>query len=163
MCYVEPDYSAKVETVVHTGSDPYYGHEHSAHLCAHFIMHLFACDEYYTTLCGSGSRLTYFIANTLYQTKLHSSVTFTALLLLQHLKIHFPTTHGSSCQCLFIAAFMIASKVMSDDKYSNKSWSIVGQGIDEPPHQICSYTLLFSLFHYFLCIINPPLHTLALM
>ena len=30
---------------------------------------------------------------------------------------------------------------------------------DEPPHQIHSYTLLFSLFHYFLYIINPPLHT----
>ena len=30
---------------------------------------------------------------------------------------------------------------------------------DEPPHQICSYTLLFSLFLYFLYIIDPPLHT----
>ena len=30
---------------------------------------------------------------------------------------------------------------------------------DEPPHQIHSYTLLFSLFHYFLYIIDPPLHT----
>ena len=26
---------------------------------------------------------------------------------------------------------------------------------DEPPHQICSYTLLFSLFHYFLYIVDP--------
>ena len=30
---------------------------------------------------------------------------------------------------------------------------------DEPPHQIHSYTLLFSLFHYFLYIIDPPLCT----
>ena len=31
--------------------------------------------------------------------------------------------------------------------------------IDEPPHQILSYTLLFLLFNYFLYIIYPPLHT----
>ena len=30
---------------------------------------------------------------------------------------------------------------------------------DEPPHQICSYTLLFSLFLHFLYIANPPLCT----
>ena len=34
---------------------------------------------------------------------------------------------------------------------------------DEPPHQIHSYTLLFLLFHYFLYIANPPLHTPAPM
>ena len=33
---------------------------------------------------------------------------------------------------------------------------------DEPPHQICSYTLLFLLFLHFLYIANPPLCTSAL-
>ena len=33
---------------------------------------------------------------------------------------------------------------------------------DEPPHQIHSYTLLFSLFLHFLYIVNPPLCTSAL-
>ena len=33
---------------------------------------------------------------------------------------------------------------------------------DEPPHRICSYTLLFSLFLHFLYITDPPLHTSAL-
>ena len=32
---------------------------------------------------------------------------------------------------------------------------------DEPPHQICSYTLLFSLFLHFLYIADPPLCTSA--
>ena len=32
---------------------------------------------------------------------------------------------------------------------------------DEPPHQICSYTLLFSLYLHFLYIVNPPLCTSA--
>ena len=35
--------------------------------------------------------------------------------------------------------------------------------IDEPPHQIRSYTLLFSLFLHFLYIADPPLRTSALM
>ena len=113
--------------MAHTGSDPYYGH--TACLCAHYITHLFVCDKYHTTLYGSRSRLTYFITHTLYQMRLHPSVTFTALLLLQYLKICLPTIPGSFCQCLFIAAFMIASKVISDDKYSNKFWSIIGQGM----------------------------------
>ena len=33
------------------------------------------------------------------------------------------------------------------------------RGGDEPPHQIRSYTLPFSLFLYFLYIMDPPLHT----
>ena len=33
---------------------------------------------------------------------------------------------------------------------------------DEPPHQICSYTLLFSLFPHFPYIADPPLRTSAL-
>ena len=34
--------------------------------------------------------------------------------------------------------------------------------VDEPPHQIRSYTLLFSLFLHFPYIANPPLHTSTL-
>ena len=34
---------------------------------------------------------------------------------------------------------------------------------DEPPHQMHSYTLLFSLFLCFLYIVDPPLHTSAPM
>ena len=33
--------------------------------------------------------------------------------------------------------------------------------VDEPPHQIHSYTLLFSLFLHFPYIADPPLHTSA--
>ena len=33
---------------------------------------------------------------------------------------------------------------------------------DEPPHQILSYTLLFSLFLHFPYIADPPLRTSAL-
>ena len=43
--------------------------------------------------------------------------------------------------------------------YIVDSWQKSLLHADEPPHQICSYTLLFLLFLYFLYIINPPLCT----
>ena len=150
-CYVlcSPDlYFFKVQqpevsTMAHAGyvPDSYYGHKHTACLCACFITHSFACNEYH----GSSSKLPNFIAHALYRPKLHSSVAFAALLLLQCLRVHFPTTCGSSGWHIFITAFMIASKVISDDKYSNKSWSIVSQGmfqlreINWMEHKFCQY------------------------
>jgi hypothetical protein len=44
---------------------------------------------------------------------------FAALILLQRLKARFPSARGSSGHRLFISAFMISSKVMCDDTYSN--------------------------------------------
>ena len=73
------------------------------------------------------------------------SITIAALILLQHLKARFPTAHESSGHCLYISVYMIASKVMCDDTYSNKSWSIVAQGmftlreINQMEHKMCGY------------------------
>jgi hypothetical protein len=97
---------------------------------------LFACPEYPPTSSGSNTKLPCFIAYTFHRTKLHSLVTFASLVLLQRLTARFPTVHGSSGHCLFISAFMIASKVICDNIYLNKSWSMVGQGmfqlVDQP-------------------------------
>ncbi|KAF4599926.1 hypothetical protein EYR40_007032 [Pleurotus pulmonarius] len=128
-----------------TKSDPFYGHETTSRLCARFITHLFACPEYPPTSTHSQAKLPYFIAYALHRTKLHASVTFAALVLLQRLKARFPTARGSSGHRLFISAFMIASKVICDDTYSNKSWSIVAQGmftlreINQMEREMCSY------------------------
>jgi hypothetical protein len=46
---------------------------------------------------------------------------------------------------LFLSAFMIASKVICDDTYSNKSWCIVGQGmfalreVNQMEREMCAY------------------------
>src|SRR5882762_11152189 len=86
-----------------------------------------------------------FIAYALHRTRLHTSVTFAALYLLQRLKTRFVAARGSSGHRLFISAFMIASKVICDDTYSNKSWCIVGQGmfalreINQMEREMCSY------------------------
>ncbi|KAF7298062.1 Alternative cyclin Pcl12 [Mycena chlorophos] len=91
------------------------------------------------------AKLPYFIAYALHRTKLHQAVTYAALVLLQRLKARFPTARGSSGHRLFISAFMIASKVICDDTYSNKSWSIVAQGmfslreINQMEREMCSY------------------------
>jgi Cyclin, N-terminal domain len=128
-----------------TRPDPYYGHENTARLCGRFITHLFACPEYPPTSSGSNTKLPHFIAYALHRTKLHSSVTFASLALLQQLKARFPTARGSSGHRLFISGFMIASKVICDDTYSNKSWSIVGQGmfqlreINQMEREMCQY------------------------
>ena len=72
-------------------------------------------------------------------------MTFAALYFLRRLKARFPAARGSSGHRLFISAFMLASKVICDDTYSNKSWSIVGQGmfalreISQMEREMCSY------------------------
>ena len=115
----------------------------TACLCTSFITRLIACPEHPPTSSGSNTKLPYFIAYALHRTKLHSSVTSVALVLLQYLKARLPTARGSSGHHLFLSAFMIASKVMCGDTYSNKSWLIVGQGmfqlreISKMEHEIC--------------------------
>jgi len=57
----------------------------------------------------------------------------------------FSGCQGSYGHCLFISAFMLASKIICDDTYSNKSWCIVGQGmfalreINQMEREMCSY------------------------
>ena len=53
--------------------------------------------------------------------------------------------HRLSGHRLFISAFIIASKVICDNTYSNKSWSIVRQGmfqlreINQMEQEMCQY------------------------
>jgi hypothetical protein len=90
-------------------------------------------------------KLPYFIAYALNRTKLHTSVAYSALVLLSRLKARFPSAKGSSGHRLFISAFMISSKVMCDDTYSNKSWAIVAQNlfalreVNQMEHEMVNY------------------------
>ncbi|KAJ7178777.1 hypothetical protein C8R43DRAFT_1189312 [Mycena crocata] len=128
-----------------TKTDPFYGYEYIAQLSARFITHLFACPPFPPQSTHLQAKLPYFIAYALHRTKLHQAATYAALVLLQRLKARFPTAGGSSGHRLFISAFMIASKVICDGTYSNKSWSIVAQGmftlreINQMEREICNY------------------------
>ncbi|KDQ13284.1 hypothetical protein BOTBODRAFT_111719, partial [Botryobasidium botryosum FD-172 SS1] len=89
--------------------------------------------------------LTQFTARSLHRTRLHSSVTFATLFLLNCLKRCFPAARSSFDHCLFILASMIASKIICDDTYSNKSWCVVVQGmfllreINQMEREMCVY------------------------
>lgn len=116
-------------------------------LCARFITSLFQCPNIPTATAPGAPTptLAHFVAYALHRTRLPSIVTFAALLLLQRLKIRFPAARGSSGHRLFISAFMIASKVICDDTYSNQSWGIVAQKmfalkeINQMEREMCGY------------------------
>jgi hypothetical protein len=120
-------------------------------MCARFITALFSCPDVPppptngAAPTGPAPTLAAFIAYALHRTRLTPSVTFCALFLLSRLKGRFPAARGSSGHRLFISAFMIASKVICDDTYSNKSWCVVGQGmfslreINQMEREMCSY------------------------
>ncbi|KAJ7747089.1 hypothetical protein B0H14DRAFT_2406349, partial [Mycena olivaceomarginata] len=129
----------------HPKTDPFHGYKYIAQLSGRFITHLFACPPFPLQSTHSQAKLPYFIVYTLHHTKLHQSITYAVLVLLQHLKVCFPTTRGSSGHRLFISTFMIVSKVICDDTYLDKSWSIVAQGmftlweINQMECEMCNY------------------------
>ncbi|CAG7854827.1 SubName: Full=Uncharacterized protein {ECO:0000313/EMBL:CCA68718.1} [Serendipita indica DSM 11827] len=139
-------------TVKATG-DLFYGYEDLSKMCGRFIGALFSCPNVPMfagasmsgTSNGSCPPLAHFIAYAIHRTRLPEVVVFTALFLLARLKERFPAARGSSGHRLFISAFMIASKVICDDTYSNKSWCIVGQNlytlkeVNQMEREMCSY------------------------
>jgi hypothetical protein len=100
-------------------------------LCCSQITHLFSCPNLPPPSLNTLVRppLAGFVAYALYRTQLPPSVTTASLLLLARLKARYPQAKGSSGHRLFIAAFMMASKNLCDDTYSNKSWCIVAQSM----------------------------------
>ncbi|WRT66371.1 uncharacterized protein IL334_003326 [Kwoniella shivajii] len=130
-----------------SSQDPFYGHEETAVMSARFITHLFQCPNIPTATAPGAPTptLAHFVAYALHRTRLPSVVTFAALMLLQRLKQRYPAARGSSGHRLFISAFMIASKVICDDTYSNQSWSIVAQKmfalkeINQMEREMCGY------------------------
>lgn len=111
------------------------------------ITSLFQCPNIPTATAPGAPTptLAHFVAYALHRTRLPSIVTFAALLLLQRLKAKFPAARGSSGHRLFISAFMISSKVICDDTYSNQSWGIVAQKmfalkeINQMEREMCGY------------------------
>ena len=114
--------------------DRYYGHRAFAQVAERYVIAHFACasDSMATTpdaSSGGAPRLAYFIAYALYRTRLPMLISYHALLLLKRLKTRYPVARGSSGHRLFISAFMLAAKMVCDDAYNNKSWTIVCQGL----------------------------------
>lgn len=117
--------------------DKFYGHRVISEVAERMLMALFSCShdsmaataDAHSVSSSSAPRLAHFVAYALYRTRLPMIVTYYALLLLKRLKTRYPVARGSSGHRLFISAFMLASKMVCDDSYNNKSWTIVGQGL----------------------------------
>ena len=117
--------------------DRYYGHRQVSEAIERMIMALFSCShdsmaatmDVQKTSKGTAPRLSHFVAYALYRTRLPMAVVYFALLLLKRLKTQYPVARGSSGHRLFISAFMLASKMLCDDAYNNKSWVIVSQNL----------------------------------
>ncbi|PWN31288.1 cyclin-like protein [Meira miltonrushii] len=107
--------------------DRFYGHREISELSESVISALFASVS--SSQTRPTPRLAEFIAYALHRTRLPDEITFQALFLLRRLKSRFPAARGSSGHRLFISALMLASKSSCDDTYSNKSWTIVSQGL----------------------------------
>lgn len=139
--------SQQPEKKTSTRKDPYYGYEETARMSSRFIRATFQCPDVPppTTPATVQPTLAHFIAYALYRTRLPHFVTIVALVYLQRLKARYPSAKGSSGHRLFISAFMIASKMVCDDTYSNQSWCIVGQKMfalkemNQMEREMCGY------------------------
>lgn len=104
-------------------------------MCTRFVIHLFDCPDIPPTSCTGPvlppPTLEYFIAYALYRTRLPNVVTFSALYLLLRLKMRYPDAHAPSEHRLFLTSFMISSKFLCDDTYTDQAWLVVGQGMFE--------------------------------
>lgn len=117
--------------------DKFYGHRLMAEVTERMLMAFFSCThdsmaataDAHSVSSSRAPRLAHFVAYAFYRTRLPMMVLYYALLLLKRLKTRYPVARGSSGHRLFIAAFMLASKMLCDDSYNNKSWTIVGQGL----------------------------------
>jgi hypothetical protein len=124
-------------------ADPYYGHEYQARLCARFVRHVFLCpsDSNQNPIPGqkateSTVSLARFIAYAFHRTRLPSSVAYHSLLILARLKSRYPSASCAFGHRLFLTAFMISSKVICDDTYSNKVRGLLphfGGPLTNPP------------------------------
>lgn len=114
------------------GGDPYYGRRDFAKLCARFIRHLFQCPDSPPT---TGSPfddppipLAKFIAYALHRSNMSDCMAFSALYLLQRLKIRYPAAKdgdGMAGHRMFLPALRIVSQSRSSTDY----WVDAGGGL----------------------------------
>ena len=134
----------------------YYGYEEISLICSRFICETFNCPAGIVVPESSANlqppsngeitpSLAEFVAYAIHRTRLDEAVIYTALGILHRMKNYYPAASSSGGHRLFLTAFMIASKTICDDTFSNKSWVTVGQGLfalrelNQMEREMCGY------------------------
>ncbi|KAJ1310698.1 hypothetical protein OPQ81_009223 [Rhizoctonia solani] len=112
--------------------DPYYGHERTAKMSARFIHDLFKCSN---TFCDGGipdntyPTLDEFIAYALFRSNSDIHVHYYAMYLIWRIHIKHPEMRAHHSHDTYLAALMVAKRMVSPRDYASESWSEVGQSI----------------------------------
>ncbi|KZV90264.1 hypothetical protein EXIGLDRAFT_837958 [Exidia glandulosa HHB12029] len=159
-------------------ADPFYGHERTAKSCAAFILRAFSCLDYplssmipapaldTATSLSPPVSLAEFIGHIIHRTRLSESVTLSAIALLARFKTRFPHAKAKVDQYrglgtghrLFLSAFMIASKTIEDNNYSQESWRIVSH-YQFSAHDISEMER--EMLYYLQWVVNVPVAELG--
>ncbi len=97
------------------------------------LIALFACPSFPTADARIAAELNVseFVALVLLRTQLPCLVALGAFLLLERIKRRHPLSTSSSGDRLFISAFMVASKVISNHVLSNGTWAHAGHNMSD--------------------------------
>ncbi|KAJ7730787.1 hypothetical protein B0H16DRAFT_1329791, partial [Mycena metata] len=102
--------------------DPLLGRGYIAGVSSRFITHIFRCSPFPAGTSNPGTHLTFFIASVVSSTGSEDAIVFHALALLLRLKELYPTVRARCGHRLFLTAFMVSSKFLCDQAYSNVVW-----------------------------------------
>ncbi|EAU92037.2 alternative cyclin Pcl12 [Coprinopsis cinerea okayama7 len=115
-----------------------------AFICARFLIHQFKSPMAMPRDSSTSKNLVKFISTLIRRAALEPSVPYAALLLLQRLKTRYPTARATG-HFLYFAAFLVASKVLSDTDLTVRSWLYSAQWSFSPvligkmERELCQY------------------------
>ncbi|PIL33467.1 hypothetical protein GSI_04090 [Ganoderma sinense ZZ0214-1] len=103
--------------------DRHLAREETARVCTNFIKHLFGCPELPPNPPPSILPLKQFIAYIIHRAAHPPLVPIAALFLVERVKTRLPTIDVPCGHRLFLAAYIVVSKLLIDVNYSNYQWS----------------------------------------
>ncbi|KAH7330606.1 hypothetical protein B0J17DRAFT_722292 [Rhizoctonia solani] len=112
--------------------DAYYGHKRTAVMSARFIHDVFKCSPSFSPACipdDTYPTLDKFIAYALSRSESDLDVHYYAMYLIWRMHIKDPELRAHHSHETYMAALMVATKLVTPENYASESWSEVGQSI----------------------------------
>ncbi|KAJ1304890.1 hypothetical protein OPQ81_006024 [Rhizoctonia solani] len=123
--------SANIQVSQYKYNPPILDYEYTpiAKFGARLLSDRFGCDVCPRTVINYTPTLSEYIADTIATARIERSIAIYALALLARLSTWARVSVPHGTFGLFITAYMIAGKMLSDSTYNNSSWCIVGQNM----------------------------------